>query len=268
MRSPEPADGRPLIGITGWSILAALQQGMPRPVIDRTVESYFDDYGRAVARAGGFPVYLSATGSATVVERLDGVILAGGDDIDPRRYGRTSARGLGPHDPRRDAFEFELASRALAADLPTLGICRGHQLLNVACGGTLIVDLDGRDEFERHWLPYPASARTQAVVFAPGSLAARIFGEELEVNSFHHQAVDEPGHGVAAVGHAPDGVIEAIELPGRDVLGVQWHPELHRDDEPVFDWIVAAAARSRTTRPSDADSFGVAENAQLVGRTS
>src|SRR6185503_4766228 len=201
MRSPEPADGRPLIGITGGSILAARVQGMPPGLLDATIESYFDDYGYAVDRAGGIPVYLSATGSAAVVERLDGVILSGGEDIDPRRYGRRPARGVGPHDPRRDAFEFEIVAKALAADLPILGICRGHQLLNVACGGTLILDLDERDGYEDHRPLYPVTARTQTVVLAPGSLAARIFGEELEVNSFHHQAVDEAGHGVAVVCH-------------------------------------------------------------------
>ncbi len=250
------AEARPLIGITGGRILAGRVCGMHPVLHDATIESYFDDYGRGVARAGGIPVHLSATGHAAVVERVDGVILAGGEDIDPRRYGRRPARGVGPHDTCRDAFELAVISEALAADVPILGICRGHQLLNVACGGTLIADLDEREEFEPHLPLYPAATRTQTVAFSPGSLAARVFGEELEINSFHHQAVDEPGDGVAVVGRSRDGVIEAIELPGHDVLGVQWHPELFRDADPAFDWIVSAAASRAGLRDAEGVTVG------------
>jgi putative glutamine amidotransferase len=235
------ADARPLIGITGGRILAARVRGMHPVLLDATLESYFSDFAQGVVRAGGIPVHLSATGSAAVVRRVDGVILAGGEDVDPRRYGRRPTRDVGPHDTRRDEFELAVITEALAADVPMLGVCRGLHLINVACGGTLIADLGAREEFEHHLPLYPAATRTQTVAFKPGSLAQRVFGEELEVNSFHHQAVDDPGDGVDVVGWSSDGVVEAIELPGREVLGVQWHPELYRAADPAFDWIVSAA---------------------------
>jgi putative glutamine amidotransferase len=238
-------DGSPLIGITGGRLLAGRVRGMHPVLLDATIESYFWDSANGVARAGGIPIHLSASGSAKVVERLDGIILAGGEDIDPRRYGRRPSRDVGPHDTRRDEFEFDLIAEAFACDVPILGVCRGLQLLNVACGGTLIADLGAREEFEEHLPIYPASTRVQTVTLAPGSLAAQVFGGELEVNSFHHQAVDEAGQGVEIVGRAADGVVEAIELPGRDVLGVQWHPELYRAADPAFDWVVSAATEYR-----------------------
>ena len=236
------ADAAPLIGITGSRLLAARVRGMHPVLLDATIESYFSDAAQGVARAGGIPVHLSASGSPGVVERLDGMILAGGEDIDPRRYGRRPSSLMGPHDTRRDEFELALIDAAFAADLPILGICRGMQLLNVACGGTLIADLNACEEFEEHLPIYPAATRVQTIDVAPGSLAARVFGEQLDINSFHHQAVDEPGDGVEIVARSADGVIEAIELRGRPVLGVQWHPELYRAADPAFDWIVTAAA--------------------------
>lgn len=252
------ADGPPLIGITGGRLLAARVRGMHPVLLDATIESYFSDCAQGVARAGGIPVHLSASGSAGVVERLDGLVLAGGEDIDPRRYGRRPSREMGPHDTRRDEFELALIAEAFARDVPILGICRGLQLLNVACGGTLIADLGAREEFEEHLPIYPAATRVQTIALTPGSLAAQVFGEELDINSFHHQAVDEPGQGVAIVGRSADGVVEAIELPGRDVLGVQWHPELYRAADPAFDWIVSAAAgRWQAAGRNDADSVPV-----------
>lgn len=252
------ADAAPLIGITGGRLLAGRVRGMHPVLLDATIESYFSDSAQGVARAGGIPVHLSASGSASVVARLDGMILAGGEDIDPRRYGRRPSSEMGPHDTRRDEFELALIDEAFARDVPILGICRGQQLLNVACGGTLIADLGAREEFEEHLPIYPAATRVQTITLTPGSLAAQVFGEQLDINSFHHQAVDEAGEGVEIVGRSADGVVEAIELPGRDVLGVQWHPELYRAADPAFDWIVAAAAgRWEPARRNDTDRVPV-----------
>ncbi|HEX3240828.1 MAG TPA: gamma-glutamyl-gamma-aminobutyrate hydrolase family protein [Solirubrobacterales bacterium] len=243
------ADAAPLIGVSGSRLLAARVRGMHPVLLDATIDSYFSDFAKGVARAGGVPVQLSASAfqispsvAAAAVERLDGLVLAGGEDIDPRRYGRRPSSDVGPHDTLRDEFELALISAALARDIPILGICRGLQLLNVISGGTLIADLGARDEFEEHLPIYPAATRVQTVTFTPGSLAAQVFGDELDVNSFHHQAVDEAGKGVEIVGRSADGVVEAIEMPGREVLGVQWHPELYRAADPAFDWVVAAAA--------------------------
>lgn len=236
------ADRAPLIGISGGRIVAGRVRGMHPVLLDATIETYFSDYAKGVARAGGIPVHLSAAGSGGVAERVDGIILAGGEDIDPRRYGARPSSVAGPYDPRRDEFELALIAEALARDIPILGICRGLQLLNVFRGGTLFADLGAQGEFEEHIPIYPASTRVQTVALKSGSLAARVFGEELDVNSFHHQAVDAVGEGVEVVGRSPDGVVEALELPGRQILGVQWHPELYRAADPAFDWIVSASA--------------------------
>jgi putative glutamine amidotransferase len=239
------ADVAPLIGISGGRLLAARVRGMHPVLMDATIESYFADFASGVARAGGIPVHLSASGPAEVVKRCDGIVLAGGEDIDPRRYGQRPSSKVGPHDTGRDEFELNLIFEAFERDVPVLGICRGLQLLNVACGGTLLPDLGSSGEFEEHLPIYPAATRVQTVTLTPGSLAAQVFGEVLDVNSFHHQAVDEAGDGVEIVGRSADGVIEAIEIPGREVLGAQWHPELYRAADPAFDWVVSAAAAHR-----------------------
>lgn len=241
------ANEAPLIGISGGRLLASRVRGMHPVLMDATIESYFGDFAMGVARAGGIPVHLSVSGPTDVVKRVDGIVLAGGEDVDPRRYGQRPSGKVGPHDTRRDEFELALIFEAFERDIPILGICRGLQLLNVACGGTLIADLASRAEFEEHLPIYPAATRVQTVTLSSGSLAAQVFGGELDINSFHHQAVDEAGDGVEIVGRSADGVIEAIEIPGHDILGVQWHPELYRAPDPAFDWVVSAAAAYRQT---------------------
>ncbi|MHB1929890.1 MAG: gamma-glutamyl-gamma-aminobutyrate hydrolase family protein [Acidimicrobiales bacterium] len=145
-------------------------------------------------------------------------------------------------EPERDAWELELLRAALDADLPVLAICRGLQLLNVACGGTIVADIpagagDNHPRFgsDRHDLAHE-------VRFEPGSLAARVYGPAALVNSLHHQAVDRLGDGLVITGRSPDGTIEALELPGRPVLAVQWHPEAVAGDAGPA-WLVEAARR-------------------------
>lgn len=144
----------------------------------------------------------------------DAVLLAGGNDIDPAHYGQSPDPRLGPLDPPRDVYELDIAWAALERDLPILAICRGMQLLNVACGGTLHQHIDGhRDVF------HPVLAQ-------PTSRLAHITGQSaFEVNSRHHQALDQLGDGLVATAHSGE-IIEAAEMPGRRfVLAVQWHPE-------------------------------------------
>jgi putative glutamine amidotransferase len=131
--------------------------------------------------------------------------------------------------------------------VPLVGICRGAQLLNLAYGGTLVRHLSGRQRDEHACLLYPADARVHGVSFTRGSLMERLYGEQLAVNSFHHQAVGVTGAGVLVSGVAPDGVVEAIELEDRRAVGVQWHPELLTSCDPVFSWLVEEAGR--LTRP-------------------
>jgi gamma-glutamyl-gamma-aminobutyrate hydrolase PuuD len=168
------------------------------------------------------------------ISGLDGLLLTGGTDVNPRRYGEAP----GPHtqgpDTERDELEARLLADALAQDLPVLAICRGMQLLNVVAGGTLTQHLG---DSNAHHGDHP-------VLIQPGSRLAGIYGAgERVVNSRHHQAVREPGEGVAVTALAPDGIIEGIEIPRRRfVVGVQWHPEDRPEDAPLFAAFAAALA--------------------------
>jgi putative glutamine amidotransferase len=160
-----------------------------------------------------------------VLDGLDGLILAGGADVDPSAYGAERDPATGRTRPERDRAEIALALRALELDMPLLGICRGMQMLNVALGGTLIQDLPG-DAHRR--VPGSFDGNDHDVRLEAGSLAARAAGELIHSSkSHHHQAVDRLGEGLVASGWSvEDGIVEAIELPRRRwALGVQWHPE-------------------------------------------
>jgi putative glutamine amidotransferase len=200
-------------------------------------------YLKAIEAAGGMPVVLPPLGDAdALLDRLDGVCLSGGPDLDPDAYGASSRHPqLGPTEPTLDAFELAVARATDAAGLPLLGICRGAQTLNVARGGTLQQHVDG------HRQAAHGTVRTHAVSVQAGSVLAGLTGAGLvEVNSFHHQAVDIPGSGLRVVAHAIDGTIEGVEDPGRDLfLGVQWHAETLADRAEhgaLFAALVQAAA--------------------------
>ncbi|WP_345008334.1 gamma-glutamyl-gamma-aminobutyrate hydrolase family protein [Streptomyces shaanxiensis] len=196
-------------------------------------------YPRLVQRAGGLAAMLPPDDpalAAAAVARLDGLVIAGGPDVEPVRYGAEREPRTGPPARERDAWELALIDAALAAGLPLLGICRGMQLLNVALGGTLVQHIDGHAEavgvFGGH-----------TVKPVPGSLYAGVVPEETSVPTYHHQAVDRLGEGLVASAYAADGTVEAVELPsaGGWVLGVQWHPEMG-EDVRVMRGLVRAAA--------------------------
>ncbi|MEU2751704.1 gamma-glutamyl-gamma-aminobutyrate hydrolase family protein [Streptomyces collinus] len=197
-------------------------------------------YPRLVQRAGGLAAMLPPDDpeqAADAVARLDGLVIAGGPDVEPVRYGAEREERTGPPAPDRDAWELALIDAALAAGVPLLGICRGMQLLNVALGGTLVQHIDGHAEvvgvFGGH-----------AVKPVPGSLYAGVVPEETFVPTYHHQAVDRLGEGLVPSAYAADGTVEAVELPSADwVLGVQWHPEMG-EDVRVMRALVEAATRS------------------------
>ena len=137
---------------------------------------------------------------------------------------------------------------ALRDELPILAICRGFQLVNVVLGGTLVQhvgpdDGDGHPRFDDH-----RSTRCHAVLLAEGTLSASLYGEEVAVNSVHHQIVDRLGDGLLATGRSDDGAVEAFELPGAPVLGVQWHPEALTPGDPAFGWLVDRATARRHRR--------------------
>ena len=221
---------RPLIGVTTSEVrrgeLATLRRHGEPPHPEMALGM---TYLRAIDAAGGVPVVLPPMGLAAVpelIERLDGVCLSGGPDLDPDAYGAgTRHPELGPTEPGLDAFELAVAHAADAAGLPLLGICRGAQAINVARGGTLHQHVEG------HRQAALATARTHTVTVDHDSLLASLTGPgSLEVNSFHHQAVDIPGAGLRIVARAIDGTVEAIEDPTRPLLlGVQWHAETLAD---------------------------------------
>jgi putative glutamine amidotransferase len=188
-----------------------------------------------------------------LLERVDGLLLSGGPDIDPAAYGQPPHRCLGPTEPRLDAFELALAQAADRRGMPVLAICRGAQLLNVARGGTLIQHLpDVVGRAIEHRQREAADALTHAVEVDPDSRLAEVLGwTEGCVNSFHHQAVDQLGRGLHVTARAPDGTIEALEDPDRPfLLAVQWHAEyLVRwpQHAPLFEAFVAACREPART---------------------
>jgi putative glutamine amidotransferase len=232
----------------------------------------FGDYGgvgvhRPLLDAGGLPVALPQLidAVAPVLDAVDAIVLAPGRDIDPLRYGQEPHSLLAATDPQRDAFELLLAASALERGLPILGMCRGIQLLNVALGGTLaqdvslLVDDHPTDPGWRAWKRVEKASLSEAPVpehprheisITPGSLLAQALGTTtISVSSFHHQAIDRLGDGLSVVATAPDGVPEAIELPGR-VLAVQWELQEEWRVDPrflgVWEWFVRAALAQRS----------------------
>jgi putative glutamine amidotransferase len=208
-------------------------------------------YPQAVARAGGVPVVIPPFTSDEQIDallgRVDGICLAGGPDLHPSLYGEEPHPNLGPTEPALDGCELALARMALRRHIPLLCICRGLQALNVARGGTLIQDLPGHRQEE------PGRVPTHAVRIEPGSLLAEVLGTtEVQVNSFHHQAVDRLGDGLRAVAWSDDGLIEGIEATDRDfALGVQWHAEglvESAEQGRLFEAFMAACRTPRTRR--------------------
>jgi putative glutamine amidotransferase len=248
-----------------------------KPVIGVSVGYHdFGDYQgvgfqRPLVLAGAIPLILSRVDRSIddMLDVVDAVAIGGGRDIEPHRYGQPPSEHLGPTDPKRDAFELELVERTLDRGLPLLGMCRGIQVLNVALGGTLVQDVALRDEWADHpsdrgWCRWkevelaslegepgvPEHPRHSMSV-EPGSRLHEALGvEEVEVDSFHHQAIERLAAGVRATGVAPDGVVEVIELDGDAyVLGAQFElQEEWRVDGrffEIFRRFVAAADDSR-----------------------
>ncbi len=190
-------------------------------------------YVTAITRAGGLPVILPTVSdeavAAGLIRRLDGVVFSGGPDFDPALYGEEVWNQTVSIDSVRDCSDLILARTALKSGKPVLGICRGHQLLNVALGGSLIQDIPTQapDSLVRH------GGTRHPIAVEKGSALYRLFGKDtLIVNSFHHQAVRRSGEGIKITARSTDGIVEAFEYP--NVLAVQFHPEKMIDDEPQW----------------------------------
>ena len=259
------SDRSPVIGLTGRRI-AAQQLGVPRGFADAPVDAYFSEYATAVGQAGGLPIHLALDSQVEqVAEVIDGLLLSGGEDVDPVRYGTSAGPMSTWIDPERDDLESRLLAAVVDAGKPVLGICRGAQLVNVARGGTLVCDLPVGQGVSHASYAYPRDHRRHDVQIEPGSLAHELYGPEVRVNSFHHQAVGDPGRGVRITGRADDGVAEVIEV-GQTVLGVQWHPEC-LDDDPSITWLVRRARTHQQTGHHEPDRPGRPESIDRTVRS-
>lgn len=243
----------PLIGITGRRVAMGRLAEIPASMATAEAELHLVDYARCVAGAGGIPVQLSHESAPEVVARLDGLVLSGGGDIDPCRYGAAPTPGLVEVDPRRDEHELAVYAAALDAELPVLGICRGLQLVNVAHGGSLVDGLPaGQGELHADF-GRPRQRRAVTVQLSSRSRPATWYGVSVGANCIHHQAVAELGRNVEVVGRAADGVVEAVEVAGAAVVGLQWHPEMFDGIDPCFAWLVRAArGEDRASAPGGA----------------
>lgn len=218
----------------------------PYPRAAALPRAYLD----AVARAGGQAVVVDDVVDApALVRRVDALVLTGGPDVDPACYGGEPHPAVYGADREVDEWECALARAAVAHGVPTLAICRGLQVLNVAYGGTLYPHLPEDPGVAPHGEPGVAGgARRHDVELEPGSLLATVTGgTSVRASCHHHQAVDRPGEGLAVTARAADGVVEALELDGAFVLAVQWHPEDTAGTDPaqqrLFDAIVRRADR-------------------------
>ena len=236
---------RPVIGIC-----TALTQAKWGVWDDQAALLSFN-YIAAVQAAGGMAVMIPPDPQLDrdpdqILGLLDGLILAGGSDIDPTSYGAEPHPETQDPVPERDSFEIALAKRAWERDLPVLGICRGMQLINVALGGTLVQHLPDEFGHEDHRrIPGSFDGSDHDVCLEAGSLAARAAGEEVHVTkSHHHQGIELVGEGLQITGHATiDDLPEAIEAPDRRfVLGVQWHPEADESSRVVAAFVDEARA--------------------------
>jgi putative glutamine amidotransferase len=189
----------------------------------------YTTYIESLKRAGAVPVLIppQPENAADVIDSLDGILLAGGDDCDPAEYGEEKHPSCEPMDPRRQKNDVSLARLARERGIPTLGICLGIQMMNVAGGGTLIQDIDSAVETEIDHASEPSDRHRHDVLIDAATKLGSILGaQELNVNSSHHQAVGRVAEGLRVTAHAPDGVIEGLEDPSHPFyLGVQWHPE-------------------------------------------
>lgn len=217
-------------------------------VWDREAALLPTSYVTAVHSAGAVPVLLPVLpdGEDVALSGVDGLVLAGGADVDPPSYGQKPHSTVRRTRPERDGWETRLLRAALRQDMPVLGVCRGAQILNVALGGSLHQHLPEVVEHEGHQ-PAPAVFGRSRIRLRPGSRTAALLGDEVTVPCYHHQSLGSVADLLDVVGHAEDGTVEAVELPThRFALGVQWHPEEDLQDLRLFEALAAAAL---TTRP-------------------
>jgi putative glutamine amidotransferase len=243
-RSLASRQQRPLIGVTTSELrpkerVNPIPEGEP-PAVEMVLGI---TYLNAIQAAGGLPIVvplLETDAIEPLLDRIDGICLSGGPDLDPTLYAAEPHPELGPVEPALDRFELAVAARADAREMPILAICRGTQALNVVRGGALHQHLPDISAEVAHRQTNPGTEPSHPVLVDPESQLAEVLGGGIDltaVNSFHHQAIDRLGDGLRVSARAPDGTVEAIEDPSRRFLiGVQWHAEtlLHREAEAAL----------------------------------
>jgi gamma-glutamyl-gamma-aminobutyrate hydrolase PuuD len=235
-----------VIGLTTYCEHAAML------VWQREFAMLHASYVAATERAGGIAVLLPPQGADAaqaaaeeVLDRVDGLVLTGGADVDPRRYGATPAERTGAPRAARDEWEIALAGAALRRGTPLLAVCRGLQVLNVALGGTLHQHLPDLTGHEGHQ-PGPGVFGAVEVTTEPGTRTAELLGPRVKGSCHHHQALDRLAPGLIVTGRADDGTVEAAEVSGQAfAIGVQWHPEEDSADTRLFAALVEAGQRYR-----------------------
>ena len=243
------AVGKPTIAFSTWKRNVSIA-----PYGRFDLESVGAEYIAAVQSEGANAILLphaDPRDATHLLRHADGLILVGGEDLDPSGYGEQN-NGLSRRtDPAADAFELALASSARALRIPTLAICRGLQIVNVALGGSLHQDISSSDV--PHQDPDPKAselpvAHHRVTIPDQACLLSRLYGAELTVNSIHHQSLARVAEGLNVVARAEDGVIEGVESSSVEwpLIGVQWHPEKAVDGSPLFGWLVETAIQFRT----------------------
>lgn len=248
---------KPLIGLTPTPEVKEQEHGTFR------LHTLNEAYSKAVLAAGGMPVMLPTVNDdiESLLDRLDGVIITGGGDIDPAIFRQEKHETTEQIDAERDAFELALVHAARKRDMPLFGICRGLQVLNVALGGTLVQDIDAlipdATEHRQQKEKLHHEERPQTAKLADGSHPLRdmVQADEMEINTFHHQCIGDLASGLQAIATSDDDVIEAVHAPDMAFgMAVQWHPELlqHKyDDHAAIFRAFVEAARTYQSRTSN-----------------
>ncbi|OUV77184.1 MAG: hypothetical protein CBC90_06135 [Acidimicrobiaceae bacterium TMED130] len=230
---------KPLIGITGRRRKGEMLRGSLKVMNHLPFDVYWVDYAQGIIAAGGVPVFLPLSlDPAEIIPRLDGILMSGGADIDPKRYGAEPEPELQSIEPARDEFELKILELVYECELPVAGICRGLQILNVHAGGSLYQDVPPHSVRDK-----APSTRVHDITTEKGSILEKLYGEKLEVNSLHHQSIKTLGKHFSASATSNDGIVEGIEHSQLPIVAVQWHPEMldTRDSDPIFKWLVSKA---------------------------
>lgn len=218
---------KPIIGIAGDVFI-----NTKAPVIGAEYDYFRNNYSKAIIEGGGIPLYIPVVDDISVlinqISACDGILIPGGEDVNPLFYGEEPKPLLQSTIPRVDRFQIHLIKEALKSNKPILTICRGTQILNVAFGGTLYQDISyASDNPIQHNQLTQLYDVTHSVEITKHSILYKLFGQSLLVNSAHHQSINKLGNGLFVTALASDGIVEGIELKGdKFVVGVQWHPEM------------------------------------------